>query len=115
MRGRPKVMLARDYEEAMDIYRRFGSNLLGVISDVSFKRDGVKDIHAGLKLASFLRQNDPHLPIIVESSDSDNSDPVMQLGCVFIDKNSKKLPVDLGAAIKDKFGFGDLVLRDPRT
>ena len=115
MRGRPKVMLARDYEEAMDLYRRYGENMLGVISDVSFKREGVKDPHAGLRLANFLRKTNPNLPIIIESSEIKNADHALQIGCVFLDKNSKKLPVDLGNAIKDRFGFGDLVLTDPTT
>lgn len=115
MRGRPKVMLARDYEEAMALYERYGNNLLGVISDVSFKRNGKKDAHAGLRFTQFLRQNDPHLPIIIESSEKDNEDPALQMKCVFIDKNSKKLPVDLGAAIKEKFRFGDFVITDPST
>lgn len=113
MRGRPKVMLARDYEEAMELYRRYGDNMLGVISDVSFKREGVKDTHAGLRLANFLRKTNPNLPIIIESSEPENADPAMQMGCVFLDKNSKKLPVDLANAIKTRFGFGDLVLTDP--
>lgn len=115
MRGRPKVMLARDYEEAMDLYRRYGDNMLGVISDVSFKRGGVKDPHAGLRLADFLRKTNPNLPVIIESSEIKNADPALQIGCVFLDKNSKKLPVDLGNAIKSRFGFGDLVLTDPTT
>ncbi len=115
MRGRPKVMLARDYEEAMDIYERYGSNMLGVISDISFKRKGEKDSHAGLRFAQFLRKEDPHLPIILESSESHNADHALQMNCVFLDKNSKKLPVDLGAAIKDKFGFGDFVITDPAS
>ncbi len=58
MRGRPKVMLARDYEEAVRLYEKFGQNMLGVISDVSFKHEGVKDSHAGLKLAHYLRERD---------------------------------------------------------
>ncbi|MDE5745072.1 MAG: phosphoenolpyruvate synthase, partial [Paramuribaculum sp.] len=53
MRGRPKVMLARDYEEAMALYKKYGNNMLGVISDVSFMREGVKDKHAGLRFAQF--------------------------------------------------------------
>ncbi len=115
MRGRPKVMLARDYEEAMDLYRRYGENMLGVISDVSFKRNGVKDPLAGLHLANFLRKTNPNLPVIIESSEIKNADPALQMGCVFLDKNSKKLPVDLGNAIKSRFGFGDLVLTDPTS
>lgn len=115
MRGRPKVMLARDYEEAVGLYQRYGKNLLGVISDVSFKREGVKDPKAGLRLAAYLREHEPHLPIIIESSEASNCLPARQLGSVFLDKNSKKLPVDLGQAIFDNFGFGDFVVRNPET
>lgn len=115
MRGRPKVLLARDYEEAMALYERYGKNTLGVISDVSFQRNGKKDSKAGLKLAKYLREQDPTLPIIVESSEHDNAEPVYELGCVFLDKNSKKLPVDLAEAISTQFRFGDFVIRDPRS
>lgn len=115
MRGRPKVMLARDYEEAVSIYEKFGKNMLGVISDVSFKHNGEKDSAAGLKLAKYLREKDPYLPIIIESSESENADAVHEFSGVFLDKNSKKLPVDLGHAIMNNFGFGDFVMRDPKT
>lgn len=115
MRGRPKVMLARDYEEAVALYEKYGHNMLGVISDVSFKREGFKDSEAGLKLARYLREKDPYLPIIIESSETDNAAKVKSFDGVFIDKNSKKLPVDIGKAIMANFGFGDFVVRDPET
>lgn len=115
MRGRPKVMLARDYEEAVGLYEKYGENLLGVISDVSFKRQGVKDPQAGLRLYEYLRGQDASLPIIVESSETANREAVEAMGGVFLDKNSKKLPVDLGDAIMANFGFGDFVIRDPET
>lgn len=115
MRGRPKVMLARDYEEAMELYDRYGSNLLGVISDVSFKRLGVKDAEAGLKFAEFLRSENPYLPIIIESSETKNAEAAKKINCVFLDKLSKKLPVDLAGAISKQFSFGDFVMTDPAT
>ena len=115
MRGRPKVMLARNYEEAVALYERYGRNMLGVISDVSFNRNGEKDSKAGLRLARWIRSQDPFLPIIVESSESQNSVAVRGFGGIFIDKNSKKLPVDLGEAIMNNFGFGDFIIRDPAT
>ena len=115
MRGRPKVMLARDYEEAVELYERFGRNMLGLITDVSFMREGRKDSQAGLKLAAWLRERDPYLPIIVESSEEENSAKVKASGWQFLDKNSKKFPVDLGNAIKRDFGFGDFIIRDPET
>ena len=114
-RGRPKVMLARDYEEAIDLYNRHSENILGVISDVSFKRGGVKDKQAGISLATHLRERDPYLPIIIESSESENRDKVQPFNGTFLDKNSKKLPVDLGKAIMDNFGFGDFIIRNPQS
>ena len=115
MRGRPKVMLARTYEEAMELYERFGQNLLGVISDVSFMREGAKDPMAGLRFAEFLREKDPWLPVIIESSEADNRAAAEKLNCVFLDKNSKKLPVDLTKAMSSEFSFGDFVMTDPET
>ena len=113
MRGRPKVMLARDYEEAVGLYEKYGDNMLGVISDVSFMRGGVKDPQAGIRLAEYLRGRDPHLPLIIESSETSTAAAVARIGGVFLDKNSKKLPVDLGEAIMANFGFGDFIIRDP--
>ncbi|MCC8071738.1 MAG: phosphoenolpyruvate synthase [Bacteroidales bacterium] len=115
MRGRPKVMLARTYEEALELYERYGQNLLGVISDVSFMREGKKDSLAGLRLVEYLRERDRFLPIIIESSEKANEDAALQMHCVFLDKNSKKLPVDLAAAIRSRFGFGDFVITDRDT
>ena len=114
-RGRPKVMLARDYEEARALYEIYHDNVLGVITDVSFKRDGKKDRLAGISFAEFVRENDPYVPIIIESSEAANREVVEQMGCTFLDKNSKKFPVDLGKAIMDNFGFGDFIIRNPET
>ena len=115
MRGRPKVLLARTYEEAIELYKRYGNNLLGVISDVSFMRDGKKDSKAGFQLARTLRAENPYLPIIIESSEAENRAIANEMGLVFLDKNSKKLPVDLSSAIADQFSFGDFVMTDPGT
>lgn len=115
MRGRPKVMLARNYEEAMALYEKYSEQVMGVISDVSFMRNRVKDTTAGLKLAQELRKRDPYMPIIIESTQSELRDSVGDFNGIFLDKNSKKLPVDLGEAITNNFGFGDFVFRNPQT
>ncbi len=115
MRGRPKVLMARNYEEALALYELYGQNLLGVISDVSFMHDGVKDSTAGLKLAAFLKRNSPYVPIIIESSELSNKVEAEKIGCTFLDKNSKTLPIDLGVAIKACFSFGDFVMHDPES
>lgn len=115
MRGRPKIMVARDYEEAMAVYEKYGKNMLGVVSDISFKHGGEKDPYAGLAFARELKSRDPFLPIIMESSEANNETAAHQLGCAFINKNSKQLPSDLGNALRQYFGFGDFVIRDPQT
>ncbi len=115
MRGRAKVILARDYEEAEALYNKYKDNMLGVISDVSFMHEGKKDKTAGLKLARYIRECDPFLPIIIESSETENAQFIDEFNGIFLDKNSKKLPVDLGKAITDNFGFGDFIIRNPQT
>lgn len=115
LRGRPKVMLARDYEEAQAIYDKYQKNILGVITDVSFNRNGKKDTKAGIKFAQYVRKCDPYLPLIVQSSEGNNHDVVEDFHGVFIDKNSKKLPIDLGQAIMENFGFGDFIIKNPTT
>ena len=115
MRGRPKVVLARNYEEAMALYERYSDNVLGVISDVRFPIHGEKDCEAGLKLMREIRQNDPYLPLILESSESENRAKAEAEGFRFVDKNSKKMSLDLRKILEEHFGFGDFIFRDPKT
>lgn len=115
MRGRPKVMLARNYEEALELYEKYNNRILGVISDVSFSKKGIKDKTAGIELAKEIKKRDPYIPIILESSESENIRYAEELGASFIDKNSKKFPVDLENAITNNFGFGAFVIKDPKT
>ena len=115
MRGRPKVVLARNYEEAMALYERYSDNVLGVISDVRFPIHGVKDSEAGLKLMREIRKTDPYLPLILESSESENRAKAEAEGFRFVDKNSKKMSLDLHKMLEEPLGFGDFIFRDPKT
>lgn len=115
MRGRPKVVLARNYEEAMALYERYSDNVLGVISDVRFPIYGVKDSEAGLKLMREIRKTDPYLPLILESSESENRAKAEAEGFRFVDKNSKKMSLDLHKMLEEHLGFGDFIFRDPKT
>ncbi len=115
MRGRPKIVLARNYEEAWALYRRHKNNVLGVISDCRFPRNGVKDEDAGFDLLSAIRREDEFVPLIMESSESEKRELAWKCGASFIDKNSKKMNVDLRQLISRYFGFGDFIFRDPAT
>ena len=115
MRGRPKIVLARTYEEAMTLYEQYQDNILGVISDASFPREGKKDPQAGARLLGEIRARDPYMPLIMESSETANRDVAHLCGASFVDKNSKKMGVDLRDAVSQNFGFGDFIFRDPAT
>ena len=115
MRGRPKVVLARTYEEAMALYERYSDNVLGVISDVRFPLGGVKDSEAGLKLLRCIHSMNPYLPLIIESSESHNREKAEAEGFRFVDKNSKKMALDLRKMMEEHMGFGDFIFRDPKT
>ncbi|MDU1903410.1 MAG: PEP/pyruvate-binding domain-containing protein [Dysgonomonas sp.] len=115
MRGRPKILLARSYEEATDIYAKYKDNILGIITDMSYMHEGVKEKLAGYNLAKWIRTKDKFLPIIFNSSEVENKVYADELNCSFIDKNSKSFPIDLRRQIVEQFGFGDFIIIDPDT
>ena len=123
-RGRPKVVLATNYEEAMEWYERYHDNVLGVISDTRFPMKTHEgrlshveegDPEAGLKLLREIRRRDEYVPLILESSEIINKAKAEAENFHFIDKNSKKMNVDLRRLIEEHMGFGDFVFRDPKT
>ena len=123
-RGRPKVVLATTYEEAIHWYEMYPDNVLGIISDTRFPMKGVNgrlahveegDPEAGLKLLREIRKRDEYVPLILQSSEIVNKEKAEKEGFHFVDKNSKKMNVDLRQLIEEHMGFGDFVFRDPKT
>ncbi|MCR4602263.1 MAG: PEP/pyruvate-binding domain-containing protein [Prevotella sp.] len=121
-RGRPKVVLATDYEEALRLWEKYHDNTLGVISDTRFPmqtpigrlshvEEG--DPEAGLKLLKEIRRQDEYVPLILESSETVNREKAAKEGFHFVDKNSKKMNVDLRHLLEEHMGFGDFIFRDP--
>lgn len=115
MRGRPKIKLARNYEEAIQIFERYRENILGVVSDMSFNRNGEKDPQAGYLLGKYIKRADPQIPIILESNEDANVKYAQLLKCSFISKNAKSYPQDLRRKIMKHFGFGDFIIINPQT
>ena len=126
MRGRPKVVLARTYDEAWSIYQKYPNNTLGVISDCRFPRHepdrsqgggraAEKDPEAGFRLLKAIRDNDEYIPMIMQSSESKNRERAERNRIAFVDKNSKKMNIDLRNLLAEHFGFGDFIFRDPKT
>ena len=124
MRGRPKVVLARNYQEAISLYNKYHDNTLGVISDVRFpmgdavpaeQASSEKDAEAGFKLLREIRQRDEFLPLILQSSETENEKRARAEHLRFVDKNSKTMNRDLRKIMEEHMGFGDFVFRDATT
>jgi CheY-like chemotaxis protein len=117
MRGRPKILLAQTYEEAVNIFNRYKNNMLGVISDVSFKRNNAEKSKEklGIDFCKLVRQEDEYMPFLLQSSDAENAKYAKELSCGFLHKYSKNLLFELNNYILQNFGFGDFIFRDPDT
>lgn len=115
MRGRPKIVLARTYEEAMELYNKYENNVLGVITDARYPRGGAVDAMAGIKLLAEIRSRDPFIPLILQSAEEGNRVYANRYEASFVDKNSKKMNIDLREIVSEHFGFGDFIFRDPHT
>ncbi|MDR1682051.1 MAG: phosphoenolpyruvate synthase [Candidatus Symbiothrix sp.] len=115
MRGRPKILLARTYEEAESLFNKYKNHILGIVCDMSFSKNGEKDPFAGYKFGCKVRNEDRFVPIIFDSSESSNKFYADELNCSFVDKNSKTFPQDLRKEIMNNFGFGDFIIIYPQT
>ena len=116
-RSRPKILLATNLDDAMALYSKYKDNLLGVISDVGFavhKGDAPEDekLDAGIDLVKHIREDNPTMPILLQTSQASISAEAEQLGVGFLRKYSKTLMLQLSDYIRDEFGFGDFVFRD---
>lgn len=117
MRGRPKIVLARNYAEAWELYQQYPDNTLGVISDCRYPMapDEPATADAGVQLLRAIRKQDRFLPLILDSSENENVRFAVECDASFIDKNSKSLDHDLRRIILHKFGFGDFIFRSSDT
>ncbi len=113
VRARPKILTAETYDEAVSIFEKYKNNLLGIISDVQFPKNGKLDPQAGFKLVKKVKEEVKDLNVILQSSDLRNKDIAKSLGVDFFHKLSKKMAEQLRKYILHNFGFGDFVFRMP--
>ena len=111
-RVRPKILLAQNFEEAIAIYEKYKEYLLCVISDVAYPKNGTRCENSGIQLISYIKNETPALPIVLQSSDPDNAKKAYKLNAVFIDKNSESLSHDIKSFIRHYLGFGNFVYRN---
>jgi CheY-like chemotaxis protein len=115
MRGRPKILLATNFNDAVTLYNKYKYYVLGVISDISYKRDGVQDENAGIELCKVVMADDDKVPFLLQSSSPEHKRYAEELGAGFINKYSKSLALELRNFIIQNLAFGPFVFRNPDT
>lgn len=115
MRGRPKILLANNFNDAFELYNKYKYNVLGVISDISYKRDGVPDENAGFELCKVVMADDDKVPFLLQSSNLDHKRKAEEMGAGFIHKYSKSLSLELRNFIIQNLAFGPFVFKNPDT
>ena len=113
LRGRPKILLAVDYESAEKYFKRYGKNVIGVISDIRFPRKGKLDPVAGFDFIKWVRSIEPTMPVMLNSDNIKNQKICDELNLNFLFKGSKTMLSDLRNFITRNFGFGDFIFRLP--
>ena len=119
-RSRPKILMATNYDDAVALYEKYKSNMLGVISDIGFvlhrgDKPSQEKLDAGIDLCRMIRKDDPKMPILMQSSQESMRAVATSLKAGFLVKRSKTLNHDLAEFIGREFGFGDFVVTDPKT
>ncbi len=117
MRGRPKVLLATSLDDAVKLFQKYKYNMLGIISDVNFKKNARSRQKGkmGLEFCRLVKEEDKFMPFLLQSSDETMAKEAKDLGIGFMHKYSKSLSHELNQYILENFGFGDFVFRDPDT
>lgn len=113
MRARPKVLLARTYEEAMALYDAYGPSVIALVSDVHFPRRGEEDMNAGYDLVREVRARDPSLAVLLQSAEPGSAARARELGTAHADKTSPNLLRDIRRFVNEALGFGDFIFRMP--
>ncbi|MBK8945578.1 MAG: histidine kinase [Ignavibacteriae bacterium] len=113
MRARPKILLCTTYEEAWEYFEKYQKYILGIISDVNFPHNGVKDPEAGLKFAKRVKELQDDIPILLQSSQADHASMAQEIQASFLQKTSPTLLADLKKFLMTNFGFGDFIFKMP--
>lgn len=113
MRGRPKILLATNYEEGISLFQKYKHNLLGVISDVSYFKNGKRDSKAGFELLKYVRNIERYFPFLIQSSDIHNKKFALELKGKFLYKHTETLEEEIESYITKYFSFGDFEFWDP--
>lgn len=113
-RARPKILLVDNYEEGVELYKKYKNNILGIISDVKFPKEGKLNLYAGHEFIKFVKNNNPFVPTLLQSTNPENRRRAEELGAYFIHKNSPNLMQEFNHFLLKHLGFGDFIFLLPK-
>lgn len=113
LRSRPKILLAKKFEDAVSICEKYSSNLMGIISDIRFPYKNIEDKHAGFEFAEWAKLHAPSVPFLLQSHEQENAKAAKELGIPYLNKNAKDFIWQLRSFLKENLGFGNFVFRMP--
>lgn len=111
MRARPKILLARSYEEGEALCVKYHDNLLTLITDLRFPKDGVESPTAGLDLVRRVRSINADVPILMLTSETAAAADAEPLGVRIVDKRSANFIATVRHYLTDSLGFGDFIFK----
>ena len=114
LRARPKILLASNFDKAIEIINKYKKYMLCLITDVKFDRNGVFDENAGIELLKYVREHFKNLPTILQSSDDSYAETAKDYNSLFVHKHSETLYKDFQNFITNYLGFGDFVFKDKK-
>ncbi len=113
MRGRPKILVAHDFDQAMGLFERYRPYVLSVLTDMRYPINGREDSHAGQKLLTRIKSEIPDLPVLILSTEEDAREIAASIPAQFINKNSNNLHDQIKSFFVSSLGFGAFVFRMP--
>ena len=87
-RVRPKILLAESFEEGMALYETYRDNILGIISDVNYPYKGKPNAEAGCEFIRQIKEQNPYMPTLLQSSKLENQEKAASLGAYFLYKHN---------------------------
>lgn len=115
MRGRPKILFAKTYDKALELYAKYRENVLGLITDLTFESPFGR-ARAGAFLMEAVRADNPECPVLLQSTNKEVAKKIAD------DQGAQfcwKLSPDRFQILEDHFiknyGFGPFYFKDPAT
>jgi CheY-like chemotaxis protein len=113
MRARPKILVAENHEEALQLYNKYKNFVFGVFADTRFPKNNSLDDTAGVELLRHIRREIPDIPLLLLSSESSYQKKAAAIPATFVNKNSDTLADEIHQFFLEHLGFGDFVFHMP--